>query len=57
VTNGRTGRKKKEKVVRTVHDLYDNQGHVVGEKLFDLQQESTGTLRFLTRKSREFSLL
>lgn len=43
----RTGKKKKEKVVRTVHDIYDEAGNVVGEKLFDLRQESTGTLRFL----------
>ena len=43
----RAGKKKKEKVVRTVHDIYDETGNVVGEKLFDLRQESTGTLRFL----------
>lgn len=43
----RTGKKKKEKVVRTVHDIYDEVGNIVGEKLFDLRQESTGTLRFL----------
>ncbi len=36
-----------EKVVRTVHDIYDETGNIVGEKLFDLCQESTGTLRFL----------
>lgn len=47
IVNERTGKKKKEKVVRTVHDIYDENGNVVGEKLFDLQQESTGTLRFL----------
>ncbi len=47
ILNDRTGKKKKEKVVRTVHNVYDESGNVVGEKLFDLQQESTGTLRFL----------
>ncbi|MGF7144127.1 hypothetical protein HNQ56_002558 [Anaerotaenia torta] len=47
VLNERTGKKKKEKVVRTVHNIYDESGNVTGEKLFDLQQESTGTLRFL----------
>ncbi|WP_010245745.1 AAA family ATPase [Acetivibrio cellulolyticus] len=47
IVNERTGKKKKEKVVRTVHDVYDENGNVVGEKLFDLRQESTGTLRFL----------
>ncbi len=45
--NENTGKKKKEKVVRTVHDIYDKNGNIVGEKKFDLQQESTGTLRFL----------
>lgn len=47
IFNERTGKKEKEKVVRTVHDVYDKDGNVVGEKLFDLQQESAGTLRFL----------
>ena len=42
-----TGRKRKEEVVRTVHNIYDEDGNAVGEKLFDLRQESTGTLRFL----------
>lgn len=42
-----TGKKRDEKVVRTVHDIYDEAGNIVGEKLFDLRQESTGTLRFL----------
>ena len=47
ILNEQTGKKKKEKVIRTVHDIYDDAGNVVGEQLFDLQQESTGTLRFL----------
>ncbi|MDR1001664.1 MAG: ATP-binding protein [Oscillospiraceae bacterium] len=44
--NPQTGRKKKEKVVCTVHDIYDEEGNAVGEKLFDFSQESSGTLRF-----------
>lgn len=47
VYNEQTGKKKIEKVVRTVHDIYDEQGKITGEKLFDLRQESTVTLRFL----------
>ena len=47
VINEHTGKKTKEKIVRTVHDVYDENGKLIGEKLFDLQQESTGTLRFL----------
>lgn len=42
-----TGKKRKEKVVRTVHDVYDEKGIIVGEKMFELHQESAGTLRFL----------
>ena len=45
-TNERTGKKKKTKVIRTVHDVYDEAGNVVGEQTFDLPQESSGTLRF-----------
>lgn len=47
VFNENTGNKKEEKVVRTVHDIYDEAGNIVGEKIFDLCQESAGTLRFL----------
>jgi len=48
VVNEQTGKKTKEKVVRTVHDVFDENGNMIGEKLFDLHQESTGTLRFLS---------
>ncbi len=37
----------KKKIIKTVHDLFDSNGNVVGEKQFGLEQESTGTLRFL----------
>ena len=47
VFNKRTGKKIKERVIRTVHDIYDESGNAVGEQFFDLRQESTGTLRFL----------
>lgn len=47
VFDERTGKKRQEKVVRAVHDIYDENGNIVGEKIFDLRQESTGTLRFL----------
>lgn len=47
IVDEHSGKKKKEKIIRTVHDIYDENGNVVGEKLFNLQQESTGTLRFL----------
>ena len=47
ILDERTGKKREEKIIRTVHDVYDETGDVVGEKFFDLRQESTGTLRFL----------
>ena len=47
VVNESTGKEKKRKVVRTVHDVYDESGNVVAEKFFDFHQESTGTIRFL----------
>ncbi|MDR0964637.1 MAG: ATP-binding protein [Clostridium sp.] len=47
IHNRRTGKKTIEKVVRTVHSIYDENGIEVGEKTFNLRQESTGTLRFL----------
>lgn len=47
ILDERTGKKKREKMLCTVHDIYDEAGNIVGEKRFDLRQESTGTLRFL----------
>lgn len=47
IINERTGRKKKEKIIKTVHNIYNDMGNIIGEKKFDLRQESTGTLRFL----------
>lgn len=46
ITNDRTGKQEKTKVIRTVHDIFDETGNVVGEQKFDLRQESSGTLRF-----------
>jgi hypothetical protein len=47
VMDEQTGRKYKKKILNTVHDVYDKNGNVIGEKLFDLTQESSGTIRFL----------
>ena len=48
VVDEQTGKKIREKIVRTVHKVFDNNGKVIGEKYFDLRQESSGTLRFFT---------
>lgn len=44
---GTNGQEKEQRVIRTIHDIYDNHGNIAGQRLFELQQESTGTLRFL----------
>lgn len=36
-----------EEILYTVHNVYDDDGNVVGEKFFELREESSGTLRFL----------
>ncbi len=48
VIDDKTGKEKKRKTIKTIHDIYDDEGNVCGQKEFDLSQESTGTLRFLT---------
>lgn len=48
ILDEKTGQEKKVKVVKTIHDVFDDAGNIVGRKLFDLYQESTGTLRFLS---------
>lgn len=35
-------------VVKTVHPIYDDNGNKIGEKVFDIHQESSGTIRFLS---------
>lgn len=47
LVNAQTGKKIKKKTVQTIHDIYDDEGNIAGEKAFDLHKESTGTLRFL----------
>lgn len=48
IVDEKTGKDKEKKIVKTIHDIYDNNGNMSGQKLFELPQESTGTLRFLT---------
>jgi AAA15 family ATPase/GTPase len=46
VVNKKTRKESTKKIIKTVHDVYDETGKVIGEKYFDLMQESAGTLRF-----------
>lgn len=43
-----SGKEKKEKVIKTIHNVFNEEGQIVGKRCFDLPQESTGTLRFLS---------
>lgn len=47
-TNKETGNEEFRKVIRTVHNVYIGTGEMIGEQYFELLQESTGTLRFLS---------
>ena len=44
----RNGEIKEMPVVKTVHEVYNAKGNRIGTKVFNLEQESTGTLRFLS---------
>lgn len=46
--NKKTGSEETEKILKTVHNVYDDSGKVIQKKFFDLKQESSGTLRFLS---------
>lgn len=48
MTNKRTGEKEDKFVLKSIHDVYDTKGNIVGKKDFDLRYESSGTLRFLS---------
>ena len=52
-----TGKKEERHIIRTVHDVYDEAGNLTGEKLFDLPQESGGTLRFLSYIQRMLEVI
>ena len=46
--NEETSKEEHKKVVKTIHNVYDDCGEITGKRHFDLLQESTGTLRFLS---------
>jgi hypothetical protein len=43
-----SGEFKNKPIIKTIHEIYDEDGNKVGTKRFLLKQESTGTLRFLS---------
>ncbi len=48
VIDEKTGKEKEHKIVKTIHNVYNSVGDTTGQQYFDLIQESTGTLRFLS---------
>jgi uncharacterized protein len=44
----KTGEKKEVPIIKTLHAVYNSDGINTGSKIFDLHQESAGTLRFLS---------
>lgn len=48
IINEETGKEEERKVIRTIHNVYNEGGDVTGQQYFELFQESTGTLRFLS---------
>ncbi len=48
ILDPKTGKEKVQKIVKTIHNVYNDTGAVIRKELFDLNQESTGTLRFLS---------
>lgn len=47
VTDKHTNEQKEKMKLTAVHNIFDERGHVIGEKQFDLSKESSGTLRFI----------
>lgn len=41
------GKEVQRLVIKTIHNVYDEDNNITGEKSFNIQQESTGTLRFI----------
>lgn len=46
--SSKSGEVQERPIIKTVHEIYNSEGILVGTKLFNLKQESTGTLRFLS---------
>ena len=44
----RTGVEEEKKVIKTLHNVYDDDGNIISSKLLDLHFESSGTLRFFS---------
>lgn len=42
------GEKRLKYIIKTVHNVYDADGNIVGEELFDLGMESSGTIRYFS---------
>ncbi|MCL2527156.1 MAG: ATP-binding protein [Defluviitaleaceae bacterium] len=45
--NGKTGNIEEKEIILTIHNVYDSDGNIAGEKNFPLGKESSGTIGFL----------
>ena len=57
LTNRKTNEKKKEKVLKTIHNVLDEDGKIIDTQSFDLEDESSGTKRFISFINNIISLL
>jgi len=48
VIDENTGIEEEKNIVKTIHNIFDDKGNPCGQRYFDIFQESTGTLRFLS---------
>lgn len=56
-TSKETGETTTKKVLRTVHTSYDEAGNEAGQVLFDIERESSGTIRFISYILQAIQLL
>ena len=42
-----TGENRTSYRIKTVHDVYSPEGNIVGEEIFDIEDESSGTIRYM----------
>ena len=48
IINPKTGKEELKKIVKTIHNVYNEADEITKQEYFDLKQESTGTIRFLS---------
>lgn len=57
IRSKRTGKEEKQILLKAVHEVYDDQGNVIGEEPFNLNYESSGTIRFISFIQRILNII